>query len=94
MNETGSNGDTNDSQKNDISSSQEQQTNGVKSSPVKGKRIRGWFPRKCAVEVTLDDGYFDASFDRKIKSNKHYRQKDTSEEKSKSRTSREGKKRQ
>ena len=69
----------------------EHQNNGNNSSLLKDKRIRGWFPRKCAVEVVSDDSYYD---DCKMKSNKQSRLKDSSEDKLKSRSHGEGKKHQ
>ena len=72
-------------------SSSKHKDNGVKYSLLKGKRVRGWFPRKCAVEILSDDNYDD---DRKSTNNKQQRTKNGSEVKSKSRTYGEGKKRQ
>ena len=83
--------DNEKSEKDTTCSSSKHKDNGVKSSLRKDKLVRGWFPRKCAVEILSDDSYYD---DRKSTNNKKQRTKEGSEAKLKSRSRREGKKRQ
>ena len=84
--------DNEGSEKDTACSSLKHKDNGVKSSLRKDKLVRGWFPRKCAVEILSDDSYYD---DRsKSTNNKKQRTKEGSEAKLKSRSRREGKKRQ
>ena len=83
--------DNEDSEKDIMYATSKHKNNGVKTSLLKGKRVRGWFPRKCAVEILSDDNYYD---DRKSTNDKQQRPKEGSEAKSKSRSYGEGKKRQ
>lgn len=71
--------------------SEAHQNNGHNSFGPKDKRIRGWFPRQCAVELVTDDSHYD---DCKLKSKKQHRSKDSPESKTKARNHGEGKKHQ
>ena len=56
-----------------------------------GRRSRGWFPRKCAVELILEDDHYDEC---EMKNIKQHRVKNSSLDKSKSNTDLERKKHQ
>ena len=63
--------------------------NGLKTSSCVGKRVRGWFPRQCAVEVISNEHCYEEC---KSKSSKQSRSKASKDDKSKSRINGEGKK--
>ena len=67
----------------------EHSNNGLTSSSSVGKRVRGWFPRQCAVEVISNDHCYEEC---KAKSIKPNRAKVSNDGKSKSRINGEGKK--